>query len=91
MSWQDLVSFELSADNFPDSFGVTGFDDGNPMTDHDTPPVRLTFDGTAETGGCMTVNERAVYWPGKPDGFFIYNEASEVEADFLTDFGSRRQ
>ncbi len=51
MSWQDLVSFELSADNFPDSFGVTGFDDGNPMTDHDTPPVRLTFDGTVETGG----------------------------------------
>jgi hypothetical protein len=75
--------FMFSATNFPDSFGVTRDPEFQVVTDHGTPPVTMTFDGVPEVGGGMTVNERAVVWPGLPGGINAFHAFLNVSIDLV--------
>lgn len=79
--------YNISAWNFPTSFGITtDADDGETTIDHGSPPVTLTFDGIAEPAGGLSVNERVIEWPGVEEGIFAVQAAGvDGETEFFLD------
>ena len=79
--WGDTFTF--SADNLPDTFGITTDPVSGEVTDHGTPPVVLTFDGIAEPAGGLNVNERVTTWDGQEGGITAYHYFLDVEQDLV--------